>query len=443
MRAVRPLLFAASIVFTFAGPATAQTSAHRPLALVAELDGIIHPVSAEYLIDAIDHADASGADVVVIVLRTPGGLLDSTRDIVARMIKSRAPVAVFVGPSGGRAASAGFILTLAADVAVMAPGTHIGAAHPVSGTGQALDDVESKKAASDAAAYARTLAEARGRNVMLAADAVEESRAFTDLEALHAMPPLIDFTANDVDDLLRKLDGRTVTRFDGRTVIVHTQGIDTQRVEMTRRERFLSALAHPEIAYLLMTLGVLGLTVELWTPGAVLPGVAGAFSLLLAFFALQILPINTTGLLLILFGIGLLVLELKVPSGVLGVGGTVALIVGAVMMTGTVPGVSVGLTFIVPVAMAFAGIFLFLGRLALRAHRQPAVTGAEGLMGANGQALEAITPDRPGYVRVHGERWRATSPVPVAPGQPIRVLNINGLTLDVEPAVSTRQGERS
>ena len=443
MRVVRPFLLAASLAFIVVLPAAAQTPAHRPLALVAELDGIIHPVSAEYLINVIDQADTSGADIVVIVLRTPGGLLDSTRDIVARMIKSRAPVVVFVGPSGGRAASAGFILTLAADVAVMAPGTNIGAAHPVSGTGQAMDDVESKKAASDAAAYARTLAEARGRNVMLAADAVLESRAFTDLEALHATPPLIDFTASDVDELLRMLDGHTVKRFDGRTAILHTQGIDPRRIDMTRRERFLSALAHPEIATLLMTLGVLGLTVELWMPGAVLPGVAGAFSLLLAFFALQILPINTTGLLLIVFGIGLLVLELKIPSGVLGVGGTVALIVGAVMMTGTVPGVSVGLGFIVPVAIAFAGIFLFLGRLALRAHRQPAVTGVEGLMGAEGQTLDAIAPDHPGYVRVHGERWRASSPVPVAPGQSIRVLNVRGLTLTVEPLVSTRQGERS
>jgi len=245
MRVVRPFLLAASLAFIVVLPAAAQTPAHRPLALVAELDGIIHPVSAEYLINVIDQADTSGADIVVIVLRTPGGLLDSTRDIVARMIKSRAPVVVFVGPSGGRAASAGFILTLAADVAVMAPGTNIGAAHPVSGTGQAMDDVESKKAASDAAAYARTLAEARGRNVMLAADAVLESRAFTDLEALHATPPLIDFTASDVDELLRMLDGHTVKRFDGRTAILHTQGIDLRRIDMTRRERFLSALAHP------------------------------------------------------------------------------------------------------------------------------------------------------------------------------------------------------
>ena len=444
IRGVGRLLLAVLLLPCVAAPAAAQTSPHRPVAIVAELDGIIHPVSAEYLIGVINQADASGADLVVIILRTPGGLLDSTRDIVSRMITSRAPVAVFVGPSGGRAASAGFILTLAADVAVMAPGTHIGAAHPVSGNGQAMDDVTSQKAASDAAAYVRTLAEARGRNVALAAAAVLESRAFTDLEALQATPPLIDFTASDVDDLLRRLDGRTIKRFDGRSVTVRTQGVEIRRVEMTRRQRFLSAIAHPEIAYLLMTIGMIGLTVELWNPGAVLPGVAGGLSLLLAFFALQILPLNTTGVLLMLFGVGLLVLELKVPSGVLGVGGTIALVVGAVMVTGTVPGVSVGLGFIVPAALAFAAIFLFLGRLALASHRRPPITGKEGLVGTEGQARDSITPDAPGYVRVHGELWRATSRAPVTPGQRVRVLDLDGLTLMVEPVmVSTREGASS
>jgi membrane-bound serine protease (ClpP class) len=413
----------------------AQTPTHRPLAIVAELDGIIHPVSAEYLTGIIDQSDAAGADVVIIVLRTPGGLLDSTRDIVSRMIRSRAPVVVFVGP-------AGFILTLAADVAVMAPGTHIGAAHPVSGTGQAMDAVTSQKAASDAAAYARSLAEARGRNVMLAAEAVQESRAFTEMEALEASPPLIDFTASDVNDVLRKLDGRSVRRFDGRSTVLHTQEAETRRIEMTRRQRFLSAIAHPEIAYLLMTLGMIGLTVELWNPGAVLPGVAGALSLLLAFFALQVLPMNTTGLLLVLLGIGLLVLELKVPSGVLGVGGTIALVIGSIMMTGSVPGVSVGLGFIIPAALAFAVIFLFLGRLALAAQRRPPVTGKEGLIGTAGQARDPLTPDTTGYVLVRGELWRARSRSPVAPGAPIRVLQVNGLTLDVEPLpASTSHGD--
>jgi len=420
----------------------AQSPTHRPLAIVAELDGIIHPVSAEYLTGVIDQSDAAGADVVIIVLRTPGGLLDSTRDIVSRMIRSRAPVVVFVGPAGGRAASAGFILTIAADVAVMAPGTHIGAAHPVSGTGQTMDAVTAQKAAADAAAYARSLAEARGRNVMLAADAVLESRAFTEMEALDATPPLIDFTASNVDELLRKLDGRTVRRFDGRSTVVHTQDAETRRVDMTRRQRFLSAIANPEIAYLLLTLGMIGLTVELWNPGAVLPGVAGALSLLLAFFALQVLPMNTTGLLLVLLGTGLLMLELKLPSGVLGVGGTIALIIGSIMMTGSVPGVSVGLGFIIPAALAFAIIFLFLGRLALAARRRAPVTGKEGLIGAEGQARDPLTPDTTGWVFVRGELWRARSRSRIPAGAPVRVLHLDGLTIDVEPvSASTRHGD--
>jgi membrane-bound serine protease (ClpP class) len=420
----------------------AQTPAHRPLAIVAEFDGIIHPVSAEYLTSVIDQSDAAGADVVIIVLRTPGGLLDSTRDIVSRMIRSRAPVVVFVGPAGGRAASAGFILTLAADVAVMAPGTHIGAAHPVSGNGQAMDAVTSQKAAADAAAYARSLAEARGRNVMLAAEAVQESRAFTEMEALEASPPLIDFTAADVNEILRTLDGRSIKRFDGRSTTVRTEGAETRRLDMTRRQQFLSAIANPEIAYLLMTLGMIGLTVELWNPGAVLPGVAGALSLLLAFFALQVLPMNTTGLLLVLLGIGLLVLELKLPSGVLGIGGTIALVIGSIMMTGNVLGVSVGLGVIIPAALAFAIIFLFLGRLALTAYRHPPVTGKEGLVGIAGQARDPLTPDTTGYVFVRGELWRARSGSPVPAGAPIRVLQVHGLTLDVEPLpASTSHGD--
>ena len=415
----------------------------RPVALVGELDGIIHPIAAEYVNNIINDADTSGATVVVIILRTPGGLLDSTQDMVSRMITSRAPVVVFVGPSGARAASAGFILTIAADVAVMAPGTHIGAAHPVSGGGQAMDETMSKKAAEDAAAYVRSLAEARGRNITLAASAVLESRAFTDREALQATPPLIDFLAQDVDDLLRQLDGRTVKRFDGRSVTLHTTNVNIRRIEMTRRQRFLSAIAHPQISYLLLTLGMLGLTIELWNPGAILPGVAGGLCLLLAFFALQILPVNITGLLLILFGVGLLLLELKIPSfGVLGVGGTISLVVGSIMLTGNVPGVSVDLRLIVPAALAFAAITFFLGRLALVARRRPPVTGMEGLIGAQGYAREALTPEAAGYVDVHGELWRALTRRPVAERQNIRVVGLNGLTLLVEPvAPATAEGE--
>ena len=415
-----------------------------PRAVVAEYDGIIHPISAEFLDQTIAHADTTGATVTVLILRTPGGLLESTRSMVSRMIASRAPIVVFVAPSGARAASAGFILALAADVAAMAPGTHMGAAHPVSGGGEPVNETLSKKAAEDAAAYARTLAEARGRNIALAAEAVTTSRAFTDREALAASPPLIDLVASDIDDLLRQLDGHTVTRFDGRTLTLDTTGITIERVEMTRRQQFLSAIAHPQIAYLLLTLGMLGLTVELWNPGAILPGVAGGLCLLLAFFAFQVLPVNTVGLLLVVFGIGLLLLELKVPSfGVLGVGGTVSLLIGSLMITNVVPGVSVSLRVIVPAVLAVAGIMLILGRLALAAQRAPAVSGAEGLVGEMGRTITQLDPGGDGQVHVHGEIWRATSDVPVPPAHAVRVTAISGLTLAVEPAEpTTMEGER-
>jgi membrane-bound serine protease (ClpP class) len=407
-----------------------------PRAVIVEYEGIIHPITAEFFDEVVAHADTTDAAVIVLVLRTPGGLLESTRTIVSRMIASRTPVVVFVGPSGARAASAGFIIALAADVAVMAPGTHIGAAHPVSAGGEESKGTETmaKKAASDVAAYARTLAGARGRTATLAAEAVTESRAFTNREALEASPPLIDFVASDVHDLLRQLDGRTIKRFDGRSATLETTGIVTEQREMTRRQRFLSAIAHPQIAYFLLTLGMLGLTVELWNPGSFLPGVAGGLFLLLAFFAFQVLPVDTTGLLLVIFGLGLLILELKVPSfGVLGVGGTISLLIGSVMLTSEVPGVRVSYQVIVPVVLATAGIVLFLGRLALTAQRSVSVTGVEGLIGARGHALTALGPGGPGQIHVHGEIWRATSAAAVAAGQSVRVTAVEGLTTVVEP----------
>ena len=413
----------------------------RPLAIVAEFDGIIHPISAEYLIETLNQADTAGADVVVLILRTPGGLLDSTRAIVSRMIASRAPVVVFVGPSGSRAASAGFVIALAADVAVMAPGTHIGAAHPVSGTGEAVDETMAEKVASDTAAYARSLAAARGRNQTLAEEAVLESRAFTDGEALEATPALIDFRAQDLDDVLRQLDGRTVTRFDGRTTTLRTANAEVRRVDMTLRQELLGAIAHPQIATLLLTLGMLGLTIELWNPGAILPGVAGGLCLLLAFFAFQILPVSVTGLLLILFGLALLILELTVPSfGVLGIGGTISLVLGSIMLTrDAIPGVQVGLGFIVPMAIGFAAITLFLGRLAVKSQRQRSVTGVDGMIGVSGRMHDAVGPDEPGNVDIHGEIWRAQSASQVAAGQPVRVTAVDGLTLTVEPSGAPAQ----
>ena len=412
-----------------------ESDAARPRAIVAEFDGIIHPVAAEFFTDVITEADTSGADIVVFVLRTPGGLLESTRTIVSRMITSRAPVVIFVAPAGARAASAGFILTLAADVAAMAPGTHIGAAHPVSGSGEPMDETTASKAASDTAAYARSLAEARGRNVALSEEAVLKSRAFTDREALAAMPPLVDVVATDVEELFRMIDGRTIRRFDGRTERLNTANAVVDRREMTWRQRFLSAIAHPQVAYLLMTLGILGLTVEIWNPGAILPGVAGGLSLLLAFFAFQIVPIDATGLLLIVFGLGLLIMELKVPSfGVLGIGGIVALVIGSIMATSTVPGVRIHLGTVIPAALLLAAGVLGLGRLALKAQRHPPQTGVEAMVGEPGRARTPLAAGIPGQIDAHGEIWRAISREPLPAGAAVRVVAVDGLTLLVEPA---------
>jgi membrane-bound serine protease (ClpP class) len=444
MVSARRLVPALALLLASASAVAAQArSTERRTVVIAELDGIIHPIAAEYLTGVIDDADSSNAELVVVVLRTPGGLLESTRTIVSRIIAARTPVVVFVGPSGARAASAGFLLTIAADVAAMAPGTHIGAAHPVSGDGQKMDDTVAKKAASDTAAYVRSLAESRHRNVALAEQAVLESRAFTDTEAAHASPPLVDVVATDVQDLLRQLDGRTITRFDGRSVVLRTREPHLRAIEMSRRQRFLGAIAHPQIAYLLLTLGMLGLTVELWNPGAVLPGVAGGLSLLLAFFAFQVLPVNTTGLLLILFGIGLLVLELKVPSfGALGVGGAISLFFGSLLATRGVPGVQVGLDVILPAVLVLSAGVLLLGRLALAAQRLPPATGVDALIGQRAQARSTIVPGMPGPVAIHGELWRAESGVPIEAGGFVRVTEVKGLTLTVVPDPSlTRTGE--
>ena len=320
-------------------------SQDTPVVYTAEVDGIIQPVVAEYIRGAIARADAANARLLVITLRTPGGLLDTTRDINTAIIQSKTPVAVWVGPSGSRAASAGFLITMAADVAAMAPGTHIGAAHPVSGDGTKMDDTMARKVASDTASYGRTLAQQRKRNSVLIEQAITESRSYTEQEALGAQPPLIDVVASDVNDLISKLEGRTVLRFDGSSTALRVAGARIEAIDMTWAQRVLSAVAHPQIAYLLLTLGMLGLTVEFWNPGAIFPGVAGGICLLLAFFALQVLPISYAGLLLILLGIVLLILEVKVTSfGVLAIGGVASLFFGSLMLIDSpLPEMQIGL----------------------------------------------------------------------------------------------------
>jgi membrane-bound serine protease (ClpP class) len=447
-RAVRPFLFAMIVLVAAWGSVRGQAPAEQPaagdlaggtapLVLVAEVDGIIHPVAVEYMIATMDRADRDGAALVVFILRTPGGLVDSTQQIVGRMVRARTPVAVWVGPGGARAASAGFILTIAADIAAMAPGTAIGAAHPVAGGGGQTDETMAKKAASDFAAYARSIAGKRGRNVALAEAAVLESRAFTDTEALEADPPLIDLIAASVEDLVAQLHERKVQRFDADTVtVLRTEGARTERVDMSWRQRLLSAIAHPQVAYLLFSLGTLGLTIELWNPGAILPGVVGGVCLLLAFFAFQILPVNYAGLALIVFGVALLVLELKVTSfGLLAAGGIVSLLLGSLMlMDSPMPEMQIGLRVILPIVLAMSGIILFLVRLGVEAQRRRSSTGTSGMLDKSGRSLTAFAPGQVGRVAAHGEIWQAVADEPIAEGEAIQVVAVDGLTLRVRRA---------
>jgi len=418
------------------GAALAAVPAQQPAPVVhtATVDGIIHPVSSEFMRSVISRADADGAALIVFTLHTPGGLLDSTRDIINAMIAARTPVAVFVGPSGNRAASAGFLITIAADVAAMSPGTHIGAAHPVTGDGQKIDEVMAKKMASDTAAYARTLATQRGRNVALVEQGVTESRSFTEQEASTASPPLIDVIASDVPDLIRKLDGRSVRRFDGSTVTLKLANATVRNAEMTLAQKILSAIAHPQIAYLLLTLGTLGLTIELWSPGAVAPGVVGGICLLLAFFALQVLPVSYAGLMLILLGFALLVLEVKITShGLLAAGGIASLLFGSLMLIDSpLPELQIGLRLILPLTLTLAAILLFLVRLGIKAQAQPAVTGESGMLQTFAQALTTIEPGGVGRVSTRGEIWTATSPDVVHAGDRVVVTGVKGLLLTVK-----------
>jgi len=435
----RLILWGITVILTTVVPASTQDEFSSrvqdriPTVYVAEVDAIIHPVSAEFMLQTIARADNEDVELIVFILRTPGGLVESTRTITSSMITSRTPVVVYVSPSGARAASAGFLITLAADVAAMAPGTHIGAAHPVSGSGQQMDETTSQKATEDLSAFARSLATQRHRNVELSETAVTESKAFTEEEALSAEPPLIDLIAVNLEDLLAQLDGQTLSRFNGESILVHTAGARIERLEMTWRQNVLSAIARPEIAYLLFSLGTLGLTIELWSPGAVVPGIVGGLCLLLAFFAFQILPVNIAGVLLMVFGLTLLALEMVSTSfGLLAAGGIVSLMLGSlILIDSPMPELQVGLNFIIPVTLALATIMLLLARLVVRVQRGRSVTGSSGMLNEVGRTLTAIAPGGTGKVSARGEIWTATGEESISVGETITVVDVTGLTLIV------------
>ncbi len=395
---------------------------------VVELDGVVHAVTAAHVVQAIDRADAGNAPLLVIRMDTPGGLDSSMRQIVDRMLNCRTPVAVWVGPSGARAASAGFVITVAADVAAMAPGTNIGAAHPVAGIGQ-MDEVMSKKVTQDAAAYIRSKAERRGRNVLMAEKAVVESTSFTEKEALELK--LVDLVASDVPDLLRQLDGREVTRFDGTKVTLRLAAEKTVEVDMDWRQAILSTIARPEILFLLLLGALAGLGAEISHPGLVFPGVIGALCLILFLFASQIIPVNWAGVLLVVLAIGLFIAEVKVTSyGLLTLGGLVAMILGAMMLVDSpLPELRVDPWRLFPVILAFAAFAIALVRLVLQAQRWRALTGAEGLVSLRGEAATDLDPE--GWVSVQGELWRARSDEPVRRGETVEVVSSKGLRLRV------------
>jgi membrane-bound serine protease (ClpP class) len=403
-----------------AGPAAADVP-------VVELDDIIHPVSAHYVVTALDRADLEGAPLLVVRMDTPGGLDTSMRQIVERILRARTPVVVWVGPSGARGASAGFVIMIAADVAAMAPGTNVGAAHPVSTTG-GMDEVMAKKVAEDAAAYVRSKAAQRGRNVEMAEKAVLESRSFTEQEALQLK--LIDLVARDLPDLLRQLDGRAVRRFDGSTVTLRLAGQTTVVVRMNWRQAILSVIARPDVMFLLLLGALAGLGTELSHPGLLFPGIVGALCLLLFLFAAQIIPVNVAGVLLILAAVALFAAEVKVASyGLLTVSGLAAMVLGAMMLVDAPPEMRIPLRTLLPAALVMAGLTFALVRLVVQAQRRRPQTGAEAMAGQSGVAVTPLTPE--GWVVVRGERWRAVADAPAQPGENVEVTAVQGLTLRV------------
>jgi membrane-bound serine protease (ClpP class) len=386
----------------------------------------------EVVSSALDQAEAQHADAVIVRLSTPGGLLDSTREIVERVLRSKVPVIMWVGPAGARAASAGFLLLEAGDIAAMAPGTNTGASHPVSGSGEDLESEMNRKVENDTAALMRTIAGHRGRNVDADEKTVRASVSYTDKEALDQH--LIDVIAADPAALLRALDGREITRFDGTKDTLHFESMVVESFEPTLRQRILSAIADPNIALLLLVLGALGIYAEFSSPGMVLPGVLGAISLLLGLAAMAMFPIAWLGAALMILGLAFFVLEAKFAThGVLTLGGAVALLLGALMLIDTTePALRIRFSMALAVTLPFALITSFLLSIAVRARRNKVVTGMGALTGSYGVAVDEL--NLSGRVMVRGEYWNAVATTRVGPAERVRVTAAEGLTLRVEPA---------
>jgi membrane-bound serine protease (ClpP class) len=428
MSAARVLLAVCVLAAALAAAAPARAAA--PVATI-QIDGVINPVTVRLIGTAIDRAQAERDQALVVQLDTPGGLERSMRAIVQRMLNADIPVIVYVAPTGARAASAGVFITMAANIAAMAPATNIGAAHPVA-LGGGVDKESMKKIENDAAAFIRSVAAERGRNADWAEKAVRQSVSITATEAVRLK--VADLVADSLPDLLTRIDGRTVKTAKS-TVMLATKDAPVKPIEIGFRDRFLNVITDPNVAYVLMMMGMLGLFFELSNPGVILPGVIGGISLILAFFALQSLPINYAGLLLILFGIVLLVAEIKIVShGVLAIGGIVAMALGSLMLFDAPElGFRISWWVIGPTVAATAGLFLFVVGAGVRALARRPMLGASGLVGTLGVAREKLAPE--GQVALHGEIWRAVAQgEPVDEGTTVRVVDVNGLTLTVVKA---------
>ncbi len=398
------------------------------------VDDTIQPISAEYISRGIDAANARHADAVLIDLRTPGGLETSMREIVQKILASPVPVIVYVSPSGARAASAGFFILESADIAAMAPGTNTGAAHPVMMGGGKMDDVMKEKVTNDASAFMRSFASKRGHDAQIAESAVRESKSFTDQEALH--DHLIDIVANSDQDLLQKLNGREITRFDGTKIMLHTADKPLQSFDETLKEQILGFLMDPNMSFVLLAVGLLALYVEFNHPGAIVPGVVGFFFVVLAIFALNILPVRYTALALILVAFVFFALEAKfVSHGVLTIAGIISLTFGALLLVDSpIPQMRVHIWTALAVSVPLGVITSFLMTIAVRARRNKVTTGQEGLIGETGVVQTPFTPD--GKIFIRGEIWNAVGDPNLRVGQRVRVTAVDGLTLHVEPVAA-------
>ena len=402
-----------------------------PRVIAVTIDGMVHPVTVEIVGDALAQAQREHAQLVLVRLNTPGGLLDATREIIEKLDASSVPVVTYVTPSGGRAASAGFFLLEAGDIAAMAPGTNTGAASPVL-MGQQMDPVMRSKIENDTAAMLRTLTGRRGRNVELAEKTIREAKAFTDQEAL--ANKLVEWVVLDERRLLAELNGREITRFDGSKHKLDLGGAEIVEARTTLRERLIAAIADPNIGFVLLALGALGIYVEFSSPGLIFPGVAGGVLLLLGLSSLAVLPINWAGAGLIALGLAFFVLEAKYAShGVLGIGGAVSMVLGALFLVNGPPEMRIHLGTALSVTLPFAAITIFLVSLVIKARANKVITGVSGMLGSIGVTRTALNPA--GTVLVRGEYWNATSNAPMDAGVRVRIAAVDGMTLRVEADV--------